>query len=268
MPFSIQPGEKITITSTLVNADISGDEVIIEPDSVSGTVSIWNSTTSVYDLVGSFTPVEESSGVYSYEWTPATDGRYRVEFEAEVPIDNTITDTRIFYVGTAEPEETLGVDRQFFFLGELDPMYVDPARILEFYPDGNIIEIAMKIHRYSLEVQRMVSGDKLNPVHPLVEQYIVAAVLCELSRIYVYGGGLGGFSQSDMFRLGDLQVQSGSGSGQNGSGNAAGGPGTWCELAAQLREDLIYGSAGMRSVYKARTDCTNHFATRELKCFD
>lgn len=241
MPISIQPLEQVRLTTTFVDEDpVTGDAFPIEADSVQLYIAKWDSTlaTPAYvDVVGfPVTPAVGTSGSVYYDWVPTESGKYRIRFEASIQT-NTLIDERTLYVGPITTTKTLGMDKTYYFLGELDPLYVDISDILKYYPEGaddphQIIEF---IHWYSKEIPTTMLGTAL------AHDFIVASVMCELDRIHTFSGGMGGFS--DSFTLGDLQIRNESGSSSSTKNGGRGGVSSWCDLAGLLRTELFRSNA-------------------------
>ena len=262
MPITLFPNEQVRLTSTLVdfNPD-TGVEVPVDPNNVTGKIYTYNAGSGTYVQTSTFTPVESYPGSFYYDWTPTAVGKYRIDFIAIVNIDVTITDTRVFFVGDINTTTTIGLNSSantWMFLSALEPLYVNPDEITSYYyKEGDPVEIALLIHRYSKQVEALLGEDPLTEVTPMIHDYILAATMCDLSRIYYSDGGLGGFTagQSDTFRLGDLQVtkETSSGSGSNSEFYAAkyGNAQTWCELAAWLKDELSFRSVSMRTFVKS-----------------
>lgn len=268
MPTIIQPTDSVRLSATFIDYDsVTGEEIpVTNPDNVEGSIFKWDGSSWVAN--GTFTPAPDlEPGVYFHDWVPGSEGLFRIIIEATININTTVTNERQIYVGAFTPSKTLAKDAVYLFIPEVEPFYLDPERVLIYYPDGDLPEIAEKIYRFSKELEWIVGESPIHELTPLMENFLLASVLCELSMIYVFDGGLSGFTQSDMFRLGDLQVQSGSGSGGSSSGNGNGVPTTWCEMAALLKDQLVSGKAGIRWALKGSRWC-NPVNDRKLKRYE
>ena len=267
MASNIKVGDTIRVTTSFLNYDsVEGEEALVDPALVETFIYTYNTTTNEWNVPPTeVVPTKQSDGIYYYDWTTPSDGRFKIRFEGTLADASVITNERVFYVGTAEPSIVIGVINPIYFLGELDPLYLDPEAILTFYPDGDLVEIAELVYWYSLEVQEILGTTNVT-VNKLIQDYISAAVLCDLSKIHVFGGGLSGFEAADSFTLGDLQVSKSSGGG--GSGRVTrGNVSTWCELAALLREELTFRRTNLKAVVKG-SNYANPIPSRALRSFD
>jgi hypothetical protein len=160
---------------------------------------------------------------------------------------------------------TLMENKEYLFLSQLTPLYYDAEKLVTYYPSVDLVEATQIIYSLSVELNDWF-GDSIE-ITPLIEEYIKAATLCELSKIHVFDGGMSGFSNSDSFMLGDLQVMRKSGGGSSRNTPSRGSVGSWCELAALLREEVLFRKTGMRSVVKSE-NLTNPIPDRGLRRFD
>lgn len=153
--------------------------------------------------------------------------------------------------------EILLEDQELLFATMVDPLYVDPEEFRVYYTEANDVEIMELVHRFSNEVEYHFKGE--DPTFIAIE-YIRAAVLCALARIYDYSGG----GDESGLTLGDLKVTSSSAVSRGGitRANAA----TWCELAAALRGEMLRVISNMKAVVKG-TRYKNPMPERHLKSY-
>jgi hypothetical protein len=144
-------------------------------------------------------------------------------------------------------------------------MYLDPEVIHTLYTEVDYTEAAELIYRYSLELQGWF-GENVQ-VTSLMEEFIIASVMCDLSKIYFYGGGIGGFTTASDYTLGDLQVSRGQGTSNSRSSLYKGNAANWCEMAFILREELNYTQNGMKSVVRG-SSWDNPMPDRRLRRID
>jgi len=219
------------------------DDILVDPDSFTGEIFLYDSMIPGYPgtPTDTFTPTQVSSGVYEQEWTPGAAGRYKIVLTGSF-LDSTpdITYTKYFLIGEVEKILDLDCSYVISMLGVLSPLYVDPEYILQFYPDGDLVEITEIIHRKSLELEGKVGCKNINPLTQLQYDFVVAATLCELSRIYgTSNSGFNGFTGAESFKLGDLEVTRGDNMGSSSAGGYdVGNADNWCELAASLKLQL------------------------------
>lgn len=269
MSSNIRIGQTIRLTVRFADFDFSaGTDELLTPTSVVLALFKYNSTSLSYDLVGMLGPVlTESTGVYYYDWTTPEDGKFKLIFTGIVPdaTPSSVVDTRIFYVGTATPTIILTGSLQYTFLGELDPLYLDPEAIKNFYPDVDFVEATEIIHRFSLELY-----DWFGPTFTMtsiMEDYILAATLCELTKVHTFDGGMNGFKDVSDFVLGDLQVSSGKGSNFTQKTINRGNVTTWCELANLLRSELTFSRTNIKAIVRG-SNYDNPIPARAIRRFE
>lgn len=185
----------------------------------------------------------DSIGIYSVQWTPPGSGVYTARFTGDL-----VTLEQEFVIPDDQPDKEpleMGHDFKMEFSSGFSPMYLDPEHVLPYVPEATALEVARVIHRYSLEVEAIFPGGT-HP--PLALDYIHAATLCHLSRVYE---GIGGASSYSGFTLGDLQVMDTSGGASNRAKNR-GNVSDWCELAELLRMQLRRGKGGFKTVVKGQ----------------
>lgn len=251
---NLKIGQTIRVTVRFADFDaVNGTDELLDPDTVTAALYKYNSSSSVFELQSSLTPVvKDDVGVYHYDWTTPDNGRYRILFTGTLvgATPSIVENPRDFYVGTAAPTVTLGSTLEYLFFGELDPLYLDPEHIKIYYGDVEFSEAAEIIHKVSLDLQDWF-GENLT-VTSQMQEYIVAATLCQLSKIYIFDGGMNGFSRADTYTLGDLSVKDSASAVSNSRGSInRGNAASWCELASLLRDELLGSRVNIRSVVKA-----------------
>lgn len=266
---SINQTVRVSVRFVDFNFDLGTDE-LFDPTSVSGAVYKYDTSSSSYILQGTITPIVKlSTGVYYYDWIAPANGKFKLVFIGSIPgaTPSEIQNNRYFYVGSEEPTVTLGLTATYNFLGELDPLYLDPEFVQNFYAEADLTEVAEIIHKISLELDSWF-GDSYE-LTATMSEYILAATLCQLTKIYTYDGGMSGFTAPGTFMLGDLQVTqnaNGTNAFSTKSGNR-GNASTWCELAALLREELTFSRSNFRAVFRG-SNYENPIPTRGLRRFE
>lgn len=150
-----------------------------------------------------------------------------------------------------------------FTSGTSDTLYVDPAEILELFPDASYIEAYEWVAFYSDEVRGLLDLNVGDEITLAMREYVRAAAACALSRVFDWSTGGGG---SDAFSLGDLRVENRS---NQRKVETRADATNWCELAGILRAELLgtEGRALMRSV--VRSDAwVNPMPDRSLRHVD
>lgn len=270
MSSNIRVGQNIRVTVRFADFNVStGTDELIGPISVTGALYQYNSTTLTYDLVSELSPiVQDAVGIYHYDWTTPTDGRFKLTFTGTLvnATPSTITNNRVFYVGSASPTTILNSQLEFKFLGELDPLYIDPEEIVRLFPEVDVVDATEVIYKVSLQMQEWF-GTTFT-ITELMREYMIAATLCELSKTYMIDGGMNGFGKSDSFSLGDLTINNGFGGGSNTRGNVyRGNASTWCELASALKAELMKIKVTFMPVVKG-SNFENPIPSRALRNFD
>jgi hypothetical protein len=136
---------------------------------------------------------------------------------------------------------TLGDDKTITFMVGADPLFAETDQIAVFFPDADIIEITELIYGFSQEAIQITG---LTSPTPLMQEYVTAATLCALSRIY---DDLGLADQED-FQLGDLHITQ-----RRQPKNRIPTRATatsWCELAGILRLELTSFKSPMKTYVK------------------
>lgn len=218
---------------------------LVDPASVTGSIKDSDLVT-----LSSFTPIRESLGVFYYDWTPNALGDFYVEFLGVYEDDSEDVIRDLFTVTTTstseggQSEQSLGDNQYLNWMTELSPAYIDPDEVLAVYPDAYPLEALEFIGMFSNEVKDLLGlQDDEDPPFIALE-YIRAATLCSLSRLYDVSSGDG-----DLLTLGDLTIQQGRSSGRiANTANAK----TWCELAYALRNQLYRAASltGIKAIEK------------------
>lgn len=239
---SIYVNETIRLKVTFYEWDDSQDpDEIEDPDTV--VYNIYDETASP-TLLATGTPVRESAGIYYYDWTPSVEGDYIFTFVGTFADDTTdvvTTHFEVLGIGATTSGTTLVSDEVITFGGIITPLCINPDELLVIFPDATELDVAEALWRASTEMYAMLglSSDDVCPTTPVALDYIKAAAACELSRVFELGDG-----NEQSMMLGDFSVtyRSFPKSSVN-RGNAT----TWCELAAALRNEVIYKTTYARA---------------------
>lgn len=237
--------DTVRVTVRFADADpVTGDMVLLEPIAVG--VEVKDSNDNVI-ISGEAVKLTESD--YYFDFTPTEPGEYEIVFSgivSEEPL-RIIVLKQTLYVSTPDeryqPTIILQSPETIYFAPDIEPLYLEPEALLQFFPDATLIEIGEKIHFYSMEVKKLlklsndVTGSDLNPN---VIEYIRAAAACDLSRVYGFGG-----DDEVALKLGDFSITNRSSSRSIANRDNAT---TWCQLAAALRREMLAGSSGMKGV--------------------
>lgn len=228
----------------------------VDPDDVE--VKVINSVGTVLNShrysIEPLVVVRTGVGTYYYDWSPSAEGSYTIDFIGYFPADVTSVVSEAFTVGESAIINTLVESQELVFMADITPLYADPDEFFSYYGEANRVEVVEFIHRFSLEVDRITGGALEPPA--IAYEYVRAATLCSLSRIYEYGTG-----NQESITLGDLVVSSQSYPRQKVNRTNAS---TWCELAAVLRTEMLRAFAGMKSVVKGSAYC-NPMPERKLR---
>jgi hypothetical protein len=233
------------------------EEELILPETSVHVEILDEDTDNAQLLDGPFSVIEVSPGTYYFDWIPDELGTFYVRFVAG-PFDRpepefTSITEEITVVESIEELITLGEAQELVFATDSDPLYVDPEEIKAHYPEASLVEILLYVSRFSREVHRIFNGAEPSFI---ALEYIRAAVLCAISKIYDYGGG-----DANSFALGDLKI-----SNQVYPRNriTVANAGNWCELAAALRDEMLRGESNIKAVRKG-TKFTNPMPKRKLR---
>lgn len=245
----------------------------VDPDTLTGEYFLLDETTNTYPATpyATFVPTRVGVGLYEYKWVTPEVGRFKFVITGGFVDSDDIVYNKYYMVGNLQPKKTLDDTYVITMLGELDPLYVDPEYIMSLYPGGDIVEITEIIYRKSIDLESIVGEPNLEPLTVMQYDYVVAATMCELSRIYgLVNGGLGGFESTDSFQLGDLKVEKGGASGRLPAGKIdLGNANTWCELAAFLKGQLATTMGGtFHPVVAGSAYCDRIIPSRHLKSPD
>lgn len=231
--------DTIKLTATFKTWDDENEESTIEdPVLVEGFILDQNDAE-----LDTFTPTKVTDGIYYYDWTPSVVGIYKLRFVATFADTSEDIVEETFYVETDSlaTGETLLVDTEIKFAGVITPLCINPDELLQIFPDATELDVAEALWRASTEAHTVLqlSSDTECPTSITALDYIKASAACDLSRVFELGDG----NEQSMV-LGDFSVtyRSFPKSSVN-RGNAT----TWCELAAALRNEMIYKSSGVRA---------------------
>lgn len=268
---NIRIGQTVRVRVRFIDFDsFAGTDDLLDPSSVS--VNLYKYETTVYNLVSAnLSPViHESLGIYYYDWTITEDGIFKLLFTGilDGATPSSITNPRTFYVGTTEPTITLGYTAQYDFLPQLTPLYLDPDVVAIYWPEMKInpngyAEVVEIIYRHSIFLQKWFGINVV--ITPLMEEYLLAVVLCELSRIY--DDLLGNGSTAGGFTLGDLTVTQANAVAGGSKRYNRGNIDTWCEYAAMLRLELMQVRNGIKAVIRG-SNFPNPIPPRHLRRFE
>lgn len=238
--------DTIRIRVRFIDTDpITGDEIEVSPTSVA--VNVFDSKDVTVET-GDAQAVSGSTSSYYYDFTPDLPDNYRITFVGIFADTTSITVSQQIYVSSPtdeyQPVITLRADETITFAPDVEPLYLNPEEILNFYPDATLLEIGEIIHYYSIEVKQInsyldtVTGADV-PFNAL--EYIKAATSCELSRTYAHGSP----DDEMSVQLGDLTVVHKPISRTQIDRSSAT---TWCQLAAVIRREMLTHKTGPRNV--------------------
>lgn len=252
MSYKININESVRVYVSFLEYDsINKTYELLDVIDPVGLISKYDSTSESYGVESLVSPIQSiSQGLFYYDWTPSSSGEYRFNFTASTTdaTPSEKTQDRYYIVGEFTSDSTLSESSFYSFLPELSPLYFDAEKLIPYFESIDLIEATELIYKYSLELESWF-GTNLTLTQTMID-YIMAATLCDLSKIYVFGGGLGGFGSSDGFTLGDLAVTRGSGSSNNKNSLYRGNATSWCELASLYREELLYQNVNMKGVVR------------------
>jgi hypothetical protein len=224
-----------------INAS-TGEQILVSPVSVLVTITKFDGT-----LLTSTVPTALTSSEYYYDFTPTVADTYKIRFVGSMSNGTQITVNQQLYVSTSsdeyKPTITLKAEEIMTFAPDVTPLYLSPEEILPLFPEASLIEIGELIHFHSLEVESIYGIKSTYQAEKLAYaaiEYIKAAVACDLSRMYNYGG-----DDDVSVTLADLTVTA-----RNfprtltSRGNAV----TWCQIAAALRQEMLAMKTGPRGI--------------------
>lgn len=220
----------------------TGEQEEVSPTSV--TVLIKNSTNQ---QIVAANATQITSSEYYYDFTPTQPDQYSVEFTGYLSGGNQILVKQKLYVSDIDvdyrPSATLKSDEVIAFASDIEPLYIDPEKIMLYFPDATLLEIAELVHLYSIEIKSIFNLEDIDDGSELnftIQEYIKASVCCDLSRTYGFGG-----DDELSLKLADLSITNRSNPRQSiNRGNAT----TWCQIAAALRKEILSKRVGMRAV--------------------
>jgi len=242
MPEAIYVNDTVRIKVKFSDFDSNGNSVDLEPVSV--TVDIFKSDeTQVVDSVAS----SLSSSLFYYDFTPTSADTYSIKFSGLLDNGSTVIVQQTLYVSSStveyKPTQTLGTDETIVFAPDVEPLYIDPDEILPYFPDATLLEIGEMVHIYSQEVKKLYKlrdDQDVSELPIIVYDYIKAAVACDLTRTYGFGG-----DDEVSISLGDLSINN-----RNVPRNTVtrDNASTWCQIATALRKELISAKVGPRAM--------------------
>jgi len=222
---------------------ITGGQIAVSPISVKVTIAKSNNTNLITNVPA--TAINDSE--YYYDFTPTIADTYKITFIGVLSGGTSITVNQQLYVSTSEDEYkpiiTLRADEIIIFAADFDPLYINPEQIKLYFPEASLLEIGELIHYHSLEVFKVYGfneSSSVSAVNYISLEYIEAAVCCDLSRTFNYGGG-----DDISVQLGDLTVTARNSPRNNiNRANAV----TWCQIAAALRKEMVAAKAGAKGM--------------------
>lgn len=242
MPEAIYVNDTVRIKVKFSDFDSNGNPVDLEPVSVA--VDIFKSDeTQVVDSTAS----SLSSSLFYYDFTPTSADTYSIKFSGLLDNGSTVIVQQTLYVSSStveyKPTQTLGTDETIVFAPDVEPLYIDPDEILPYFPDATMLEIGEMVHIYSQEVKKLYKlrdDQDVNELPIIVYDYIKAAVACDLTRTYGFGG-----DDEVSISLGDLSINN-----RNVPRNTVtrDNASTWCQIATALRKELISAKVGPRAM--------------------
>jgi hypothetical protein len=240
--------------NVLVNDTVRIKVKFIDTDPTTGEqenvspVSVFVIINNAAGVTVAYTPATQlNSSEYYYDFTPSTVGQFSVTFTGVLADSTQIIVNQTLYVSDPDseykPSVTLTADETILFAPDIAPLYIDPEEVLIIFPEASLIEAGELVHHYSNEVKQIFSLKEEDTGADLsftVYEYIKAAVACELSRTYGFGG-----DDELQVRLGDLSITNKSmPRGNINRGNAT----TWCQIAAALRKEMIAKTVNIKGV--------------------
>lgn len=205
----------------------------IDPDTVEVTVY----SGADFDVVETTaTAIQEDVGIYYYEFSSLVAGNFKVEFVGTFSDGSTNSVASTIAVDTEVTETYLGYNYEVVFISDFDLLLVDPEEFAFIYPEVDLVDIAILVQKYSLEVQSIFGVLDEYPLSAY--EYIRAATECALSRSYGFG------QTGEDFTLGDLSISNTTGK----TPATRAGAKTPCELAAALRQEMMRTARGMKAV--------------------
>jgi len=243
--------DTVRIKVRFVDVDPStGAQQEVEPVSVA--VSIFDSDNNT---VVSSNATQLTSSQYYYDYTPLTAGEYKVRFVGTLANSTTISVDQQLYVSTPtdeyRPTITLRADETISFAADIEPLYLDPESLLSYYPDASLLEIGELIHAYSNEINQIfgIKDPTQNGLQTLensnistftILEYIKASVLCQLTKIYGFGGDDELSLELSDFKITNKNIPKSNITRANAT--------TWCQVAAALRKEIMTKRVSSRGI--------------------
>lgn len=232
--------DTVRIKVKFVDIDpLTGGQIPVSPISVQVTITKSNNI----DLITNAPATAINSSEYYYDFTPIIADTYKITFVGLLSGGASITVNQQLYVSTSadeyKPAITLKADEIVVFAADFDPLYINPEQIRLYFPEASLLEIGELIHYHSLEVYKIYGFNEStlsSSLNYISLEYIEAAVCCDLSRTFNYGGG-----DEISIQLGDLNVIS-----RNSPRNTINRANavTWCQIAAALRKEMVAAKTG------------------------
>lgn len=234
----------------------TGDQIDVSPMLVS--VKVFDSED--VELI-STTATQLTPSQFYYDYTPNKEGIFKVRFVGTLLNGKYITVDQQLYVSTPtaeyKPTITLRENETITFAADIEPLYLDPETILSYYPDATALEVGEIIHQYSHEVNQMfgiatvdANVDVQENVMDVLSnngvstfsivEYIRASVLCQLTKIYGFGG-----DDELSLELADFKITNRNTPKNNVTRSNAT---TWCQIAAALRKEILSKRVGARGI--------------------
>ena len=242
MAEAIYINDTVRIKVKFSDFDSNGDPIDLEPVSVAVDILKSDNTQIVDALASSL-----SSSLFYYDFTPTSADTYSIKFSGLLDSGGTVIVQQTLYVSSStveyKPTETLGTDEIIVFAPDVEPLYIDPDEILPYFPDATMLEIGEMVHIYSQEVKKLYKlrdDQDVSELPIIVYDYIKAAVACDLTRTYGFGG-----DDEVSISLGDLSINN-----RNVPRNTVtrDNASTWCQIATALRKELISAKVGPRAM--------------------
>ena len=242
MPEAIYVNDTVRIKVKFSDFDSNGNSVDLEPVSVAVDIFKSDETQVVDSLASSL-----SSSLFYYDFTPTSADTYSIKFSGLLDNGSTVIVQQTLYVSSStveyKPTQTLGTDETIVFAPDVEPLYIDPDEILPYFPDATLLEIGEMVHIYSQEVKKLYKlrdDQDVSELPIIVYDYIKAAVACDLTRTYGFGG-----DDEVSISLGDLSINN-----RNVPRNTVtrDNASTWCQIATALRKELISAKVGPRAM--------------------
>lgn len=242
-PGNVLVNDTVRIKVKFIDTDpATGQQQNVEPVSVFVNITNSSGQTVAYTSASQLTPSE-----YFYDFTPALADQYEVVFTGVLDDNTQITVKQSLYVSdsnaTYRPSVTLRSEEVITFSADVFPLYIDPEEILAYFPDASLLEAGELVHHYSLEIKSIMNlndDDDGSTLNFIVQEYIKAAVCCELSRTYGFGG-----DDELSLKLADLSITNRS---QPRNSVNRGNATTWCQIAAALRKEMLASKVGPAAI--------------------